>query len=173
MGGGLCKPIVQPTATTRNRCRRTVARKVAGPCHWTCRQTVAVAPLDTTGSAIRCNTLGAARRAGRATRREGAAAAPRRLLWTPARASIPRCIALLPSRTLWSTLSRRPAPLGVADDGVAGKPPYERGQERAKEPRLLCHQGKAARGLCLPRGSHSRLPSSSGRGCLPRRRHPP
>ncbi len=31
-------------------------RRSAGPCHWTCRQAVAVAPLDTTGSAIRCNT---------------------------------------------------------------------------------------------------------------------
>src|SRR5919112_4208324 len=42
------KPILQRTATRGNRGRRIVAPKVAGPCHWTCHQTVAVAPLDTT-----------------------------------------------------------------------------------------------------------------------------
>src|SRR5215217_4020952 len=42
------KPILQRTATCGNRGRRIVAPKVAGPCHWTCHQTVAVAPLDTT-----------------------------------------------------------------------------------------------------------------------------
>jgi hypothetical protein len=33
------------------RCGRNIssgATEVAGPCHWTCRQIVAVAPLDTT-----------------------------------------------------------------------------------------------------------------------------
>src|SRR5215218_1417158 len=42
------KPILQRTATCGNRGRRIVAPKGAGPCHWTCHQTVAVAPLDTT-----------------------------------------------------------------------------------------------------------------------------
>src|SRR5215210_8840722 len=43
----LSMPILQHTATSRNRHRRIVAPKGAGPCHWTCRQTVAVALPDT------------------------------------------------------------------------------------------------------------------------------
>src|SRR5918993_5060793 len=42
------KPILQHTATPRNRCQRIVAPKVARACHWTCRQSVAVARPDTT-----------------------------------------------------------------------------------------------------------------------------
>jgi hypothetical protein len=43
----LDKPILQRLATPRNKCRRIVAPKVAGPCHWTYRQTLAVARPDT------------------------------------------------------------------------------------------------------------------------------
>jgi hypothetical protein len=46
--GTIDKPILQHTATPRNRSRRIVAAKVARACHWTCRQTVAVAHPDTT-----------------------------------------------------------------------------------------------------------------------------
>jgi hypothetical protein len=44
---GLSMPILQPTATSRNRYRRIVAPKSAEPCHRTCRQPVAVARPDT------------------------------------------------------------------------------------------------------------------------------
>ena len=44
----LDKRFLQPMATLGNACQRIVAPKVAGPCNWTCRQTVAVAGLDTT-----------------------------------------------------------------------------------------------------------------------------
>src|ERR671911_416520 len=46
--GTIDKPILQHTATPRNRCQRIVAPKVARACHWTCRQSVAVARPDTT-----------------------------------------------------------------------------------------------------------------------------
>jgi len=44
----LDKRFLQPMATLGNACQRIVAPKVAGPCDWTCRQTVAVARPDTT-----------------------------------------------------------------------------------------------------------------------------
>jgi hypothetical protein len=46
--GTIDKPILQHTATPRNRHRRTVAPKDARACHWPCCRTVAVARPDTT-----------------------------------------------------------------------------------------------------------------------------
>ena len=46
---GLSKPILQHPATLRNGCQHIVAlEKVASSCHWTHRQSVAVARPDTT-----------------------------------------------------------------------------------------------------------------------------
>jgi hypothetical protein len=45
--GTIDKPILQHTATPRNRSRRIVAPKVARACHWTCCRAVAVARSDT------------------------------------------------------------------------------------------------------------------------------
>jgi hypothetical protein len=45
--GTIDKPILQHTATPRNRSRQIVAPKVARACHWTCCRTVAVARSDT------------------------------------------------------------------------------------------------------------------------------
>jgi hypothetical protein len=46
--GTIDKPILQHTATPRNRHRRIVAPKDARACHWPCCRTVAVARPDTT-----------------------------------------------------------------------------------------------------------------------------